>query len=704
MEKGQKSSKFNIKSERRVIFNSRTFNSKLFLKLTGYFIHPSIVCVQTLKYERENRKLGEIEMALPWLKTFHDLMGFINLEETPESSKKLLIELTWSLFYKYYKKNIIFKKAAEKGEFFNILLKGKMLKLNMVFKRENLTVEEYLIYLFKMKLTKENEILKRCRQLNSFYADIDGLNLMKFCKDNPQFNYKELKEIAKNEIIELGFKLEDFQDNKSHKCIYSIDKYLKIAEVKKDTKNINNILATPKFYIGSYQKAGFITKGMAIGNLTNEISIDDSTYITVDNSDILYLNKKDPKIGTLYEMIKEKKKRILSKMKNNFYIFRKITDNYFINELIPFFQYKLFHKGDKIFLQDSLYEGIYLLKSGKIGLHFNSSLMEISTYISNIKNSLKDFKLFSSNLKMFKDQNLAETESLKSTIDKKSIPEKSNLYAINRYDISNIQESSIFGTNELYNYKTGLYYFTAECLTKEAIVYFLPKKHFEILLRKEYPVYLAVAEMVESKAKFIVEKMRLIIRHYEINRFKMKNNSENKEENKMKTFTIFNNYRNSINNLRRNNNNYPELKLYSKMNEKTYEFPIILKDKYSPKKKYLFTEPKKLNEEDNDNNNYTLKKQSIINNYKNNVTKTLENIYSSNNPGYFLNNKKRRNKTFKEKLFTNNTKIKFNNNLKLKLPSNFPYNVQNEFPTIVKSKIKNYNIQRIYINKKILDK
>ena len=198
--------------------------------------------------------------------------------------------------------------------------------------------------------------------------------------------------------------------------------------------------------------------------------------------------------------------------------------------------------------------------------------------------------------------------------------------------------------------------------------------------------------------------MRLIIRHYEINRFKMKNSSENKEENKMKTFTIFNNYRNSINNLRRNNNNYPELKLYSKMDEKTYEFPIILKDKYSPKKKYLFTEPKKLNEEDNDNNNYTLKKQSIINNYKNNVIKTLENINSSNNPGYFLNNKKRRNKTFKEKLFMNNTKIKFNNNLKLKLPSNFPYNVQNEFPTIVKSKIKNYNIQRIYINKKILDK
>ena len=690
MEKISKGRRYNLKSERRVIFTSSTFNSKLFLKLTGHFIHPSIVCVQTLKYEMENRKISDIERALPWLKTFQDLMNFINLEETPESSHKLLIELTWSLFYRYYKKNIIFKKAAEKGEFIFILLTGKMLKLNMVFKREYLTVEEYLIYLFKMKLTRENEILKRCRQLNSFYADIDGQNLMKFCKENPQFNYNELKEIAIKEINELGFKIEDFQDNKTNKCIHSIDNYLKIAEVKKNTKNINNILATPKLYIGSYEKVGYITKGMAIGNLTNETFIDDSTYITVDNSDVLYLNKKNSNLNKIYEMIKEKKKRILSGIKNSFFIFRNITDYSYINEIIPYFQYKLFHKGDKIFLQDSLNEGIYLLKTGKVELYFNSSLMEISTYISNIKNSLKDFKLFSSNLKMFKDQNLEETESLKSTIDKKSIQEKSHLYSSNRYDISTIEESSIFGTNELYNYKTDLYYFTAECVSNEAIIYFLPKKYLYVLLLKENPVYLAMAEMVESRAKLLVEKMKLILKQYEIKRFKIKNINEIKEDNKMKTFTIFNNYRNSVKNLRRNNNN-PGLKLHSKMDEKTYEFPIILKNKYFPKK-YILTEPIKLNDEDN--NNHTLRQKIMINKYKNNVIKTFDNINDNSNSGYLYNNKKKRNKTFKEKLFMNNTKIKFNHDIKLKLPSNFPFNIKSEFPTIVKSKIKSININK----------
>ena len=102
----------------------------------------------------------------------------------------------------------------------------------------------------------------------------------------------------------------------------------------------------------------------------------------------------------------------------------------------------------------------------------------------------------------------------------------------------------------------------------------MPKKYFHDLLRKENPVDLAVAKTVESKAELIIEKLKLIIRYYEKNRNHLKNNEDNIEEkeNKMKTFTIFNSYSNYIKTLRRNNNNinYPDLKLYTKMDEKTY--------------------------------------------------------------------------------------------------------------------------------------
>ena len=101
------------KFSKRVIFSSRTFNSKLFIKLARNIIDPSIICIQVLRYEQENRKIDEIESALPWLQTFTNLNHFINLKENAESSHKLLIELTWVLFYKYYKKNVIIKKAQE---------------------------------------------------------------------------------------------------------------------------------------------------------------------------------------------------------------------------------------------------------------------------------------------------------------------------------------------------------------------------------------------------------------------------------------------------------------------------------------------------------------------------------------------------------------------------------------------------------------
>ena len=354
MDKDPKNKESLGKFSKRVIFNSRTFNSKLFLKLTSSCIAPSIICIQTLRYEQENRKLSEIENAIPWLRTMPNLNKFINLKETEESSYKLLIELTWVLFYKYLKKNVILKKAAENEEFFYILLGGKILKLNIVYERESLTLEEYLIYLIKMKFIREKEILKQCRLLNSFYADIDADNLQKFFKENPQFNLDKLKEIAKQQLNNLGFKIEDFQEEKIK--IHSIDNYIKIANMTNHTKKLSEgFRATPKFYLGKYVKCGYVSKGQVIGHLSQELASNNSTYICIDNCDIGVIDKKTSKLNTLYKLIVDKKIRILSEIKKDFFIFNQITEKVFYNEIVPFFEYKQFHQGEKIFLQDSLY-------------------------------------------------------------------------------------------------------------------------------------------------------------------------------------------------------------------------------------------------------------------------------------------------------------------------------------------------------------
>ena len=671
------------KFSKRVIFSSRTFNSKLFIKLARNIIDPSIICIQVLRYEQENRKIDEIESALPWLQTFTNLNHFINLKENAESSHKLLIELTWVLFYKYYKKNAIIKKAQEGEEFFNILLGGKILKLNIIYEREYLTLEEYLIYIFKMKFLHEKEILKKCRLLNSFYADIDADNLHKFFKENPQFNYEKLKEIAKRDIINLGFNIEDFQEKKIY--INSIDNYLKIPTFKKHIKLFTDgIKATPKLYVGRYVKTGYITKGQTIGNLTKDLNTDSSTYICIDNCDIAFVNKKNSNLKNLYKLILEKKVRILSEFKKDFFLFNKITDKVFYNDVIPYFEYKQFHQGEKIFVQNSLYEGIYLIQKGEVNIYLNSTINDLGNYIPNIKNSLCGLKEYISKLDINKGNNQNEEILIKPKIihDKNNLTkEKSEiLNEINKYDILKIPEYSIFGTNELYDYKNELYYFSAECISKEAIIYFLPKKYFYSILTKEKPIYLALMEMVESKIKYIICKLKLHIRIFE-NEFNKKNKKfENKKINRLNlndlNYTDNNNLNiNFLKNLRRNNLTISENMVLNQKNDKSLEFPLLVKDS----KIRLNKENNKINKilgqtltsfsyKDKNKRSNTVK-ENINNNYK---KIKIRNIHHPN--PFSLYKKKKKN--YGVKIFLKKEK---NKNIKIHLPNNFPFSIQNSY-------------------------
>ena len=665
---------------KRALFNSTTFNSKLFLKLTSSIIKPSIICIQTLRYESENRKPLEIESAIPWLQTITDLMKFINMEETPESSKKLLIELTWVLFYKYFKKNKILKKAGENQEFFYILLGGKILRLNIVFERISLTLEEYLLYLFKMKLTHEKEILRKCRLLNSFYADIDGENLYKFCLDNPQYNYEELKKKAKNEIISLGFQIENFNNDKQA-INNSIDNYLKIATIKKNIKSIDDgIHASPKFYIARYEKAGYIMKGQVIGNLIKEKYNDDSTYICIDNCDITQINKNNSKLDKLYSLIIEKKRKSLAKLKNNLLFFNLLNENFFYNEVIPYFEYKQFHQGDKIFIQGSISRGIYLVADGEVNIYLNSSINEIGNFILNITNSLNHFKEYVSNLDKI-NYSKESNESVKPKIMKdRTNLDHEKLASLNKnkkFDVLNISQYSLFGTNELYDNKNGLYYFSAECVSKEAIIYFLPHKYFYSLLIREKPLYLSLAEMIEFRAKDIIGRL-----NNHINCFYNAMKKTTKRFIETNNITNLNNknlsYNNYITSLKYMNIKKINKKIALRMrNDNTYEFPPLIKDKnshsikeYNNKASYIanktigsfsFKRKNNLSLRDKVFNQYNKIKLKSINQNPNNIS---------------LYNRKSKINDRRINLSEKVNKIK---NFKINLPNNFPFKIQNSF-------------------------
>ena len=688
MESLSKNNDSSSKFSKRVLFNSRTFNSKLFLKLTTPYIAESIVSIQTLRYEQENRKLHEIEKAIPWLKTFPDLTKFINLKETPESSHKLLIEFTWVLFYKYLKKNIILKRASENEEFFYVLFGGKILRLNIIYEKESVTIEEYLIYLFKLKIIHEKEILHKCRLLNNFYADIDGENLQSFCKENPQFNYEKLREMAKSEIINLGFRIEDFQEEKIN--IHSVEDYMKILSVKSHIRLFNNgIKATPRLYIGKYVKSGYILKGQSIGNLTKELLSDNSTYISIENCDIGFINKKQSNLKILCKLIVDKKIRILTEFKKDFFIFNKITDNIFNNEIVPHFEYKQFHQGEKIFIQGSLYEGIYLIEKGEVNIYLNSSVNDIGNYISKIKYSLCGFKEYISILNMKKKNPNDEILVKPKIIDEKTSLTKEKrdiLNEINKYDIITIPEYSIFGTNELYDYKTGLYYFSAECISKETIVYFLPKKYFYSLLIKEKPILLSLMGVVESKAKYIIGKLK-----YHIKCFESVINKKNKkfQSNKFNTLNLNEincNVIKSIKDLRRNNLAITENIINNKKCENSFELPVVKDSKFTLNKESNIFGQTISSFQLKNKYHKSIREKDVFSNYK----KINLNMIHRPSPLLAIYNKK--GKSFDGKYIIKEEKNKIKKKFKISLPNNFPFNVQNSFYNLTLYPKEKFNI------------
>ena len=86
-------------------------------------------------------------------------------------------------------------------------------------------------------------------------------------------------------------------------------------------------------------------------------------------------------------------------MKKLFFIFHYIPDDIFYRKYVPFMHYHKFYKGEKIFLQNSLYEGIFLLTEGTIKLSINTSIDEMYNIMTFLTYSLNNFKDYVSGFK-----------------------------------------------------------------------------------------------------------------------------------------------------------------------------------------------------------------------------------------------------------------------------------------------------------------
>jgi len=495
-----------------------TFLSKLLIKLTSKIVIPDLY-LQILKYEIKNRTNDDIAKTLPRFQTLGPFNDYINYKEKNQKdfSSKIITDLAWVSFYKYKRKLSFLKKANEDKNNFYLILNGSLTKLNLTFKKEKISIEEYLLYMIKMKMLQEKQILFKCNKLNSAYVNLDINNFKLFFLQNKNYNFKELKQRARKELIDAGF---NFTSDGGIE-MSSVDNYIKLGVFKINERN--DIQTRFNLFVGNYVKLNTLYKGSYIGDLSRNENNEGYTYICDKNCDICYVNKVESSKSKLYDYILAKYTKIFMEIKNKFYILKDTDDNICSNLILPLMMFKKFKKGETIIAQNSQYEGVYFIIDGKVKISISQTFQELSNTLLSLQYSIFNFKDYVS--KIIKTIDIINEFNLKYMLQaqKRNMIDIGNnkingeILSTNEYlsyfngiktiDFYTLTEGDMLGLNELFDYKTELYNFSAECVSEEVNVFYISKANFNNIMEKENDIMNNVIQLIDLKAKTLIGKI-----------------------------------------------------------------------------------------------------------------------------------------------------------------------------------------------------
>ena len=513
-----------------------TFLSKLLIKLTSKIVIPDLY-LQILKYEIRNRTNEDIAKTLPRFQSLGPFNDYINYKENKltDFSSKIITNLAWVSFYKYRRKLSFIKKANEDRNNFYLILNGSLTKLNLIFKKQKISIEEYLLYMIKMKMLQENQILFKCNKLNSAYVNLDINNFKLYFLQNKNYNFKDLKQRARKELIDAGFNFT--YDGRIE--MSSVDNYIKLGIFKVNERN--DIQTRFNLFVGNYAKINNLYKGSYIGDLSRNENNEGYTYICDKNCDICYVNKVESNNSKLYDYILEKYTKIFMEIKNKFYILKDTDDSICSNLILPLMIFKKFKKGENIIIQNSQYEGVYFIIDGKAKISISQTFHELSNTLLSLQYSIFNFKDYVS--KIIKTIDIINEFNLKYMLQaqKRNMIDMGNnkidgeILSSNEYlsyfngiktiDLYTLSEGDMLGLNELFDYKTELYNFSAECASYEVNVFYISKANFNNIMEKENDIMNNVIQLIDLKAKTLIGKInsfREVYRNAVINTLKRK--------------------------------------------------------------------------------------------------------------------------------------------------------------------------------------
>lgn len=161
---------------------------------------------------------------------------------------------------------------------------------------------------------------------------------------------------------------------------------------------------------------------------------------------------------------------------------------------------------------------MYLVLDGQISITTSSGIDKLCNLLFTIVNSIKSFSEY---IPTFNAENMIKDfNNIHQSLYQK-IRLTHEEYLIKRViDISTQTKFDILGFYDLFDNKTDLYNFTAECISESALLLFIPRNKLNKILAKEPNFLRLLTSLVENKIQFIVGKFKGFV-HQTIANYKM---------------------------------------------------------------------------------------------------------------------------------------------------------------------------------------
>ena len=530
----------------------------------------------------------------------------------------------------------------EKSEMIYILLRGNIGLYNLDISYEEMTFEEYLIFLYKIKqkIIEKNKINEEKKtnnddNINTEKEFIDDFLLRNMIDDNKSV-YSIRKHSDLEKLEEIIFKIKiylDTNDNNGENLIelynvygYPLTKYnyqdvldgkITFSQFRYNFKS--RFGKREYFYFNQfnpsknkikklkYVLSNYLEEYDYFGNfelLENKPVRNETARCESSKTLLLAINKK-----SYASLINDEQRNIRDKELEKFhtsFFFRNLNKNFFNEKIYSQFKIIDIFIGDDLFKENDIFNNFYIVKEGILEISMNNySLLDLKSIIIQLYQKIRKFVQMDF---ILKEKMIHSFNVVKEALNLK------------RKFLVFTSEKGLYGDYELYFNMPSL--FTASVISKKVTLFLYSYDKFNILYNEVYALHDGLRKSAIHKIEKIIERLVSIYNSYFTkieNEFIRKQQEQNEilpeKENIAKN--AFKNISKSINDLKKfskhikNNSNY-----------------IIYNELYqNNKKRRKFNSNDKIQIKENTND------YNLLSNENNNKTQTrfheFNNLYQS---------------------------------------------------------------------------